>query len=177
MNIRFFGGAISEKKFGVMNDDGKTIYFWGLWNCVECYKWQSETDMKFLADDRDPAFEPPCQYKIEPENQGILVWLSGTPGCGKSTTGLLMSQEAGYVYFEGDSAENHLNPFLPENVIDNPTKYAFRQKPLKVNYYGCYCNILFLVCLYRGAPWQAALQVLIEGRGIGQPPIQWSILL
>ena len=132
-----FGGDITEQKFGVLSDDGKSIYLWGLWNCVECYKWQSETDMKTLAVNRDPALEPTCHYKIEPENPGKLVWLAGTPGGGKSTTGVLMSQEAGYVYYEADSVVEGLNPFinpyLSEDVIGNPTKYAFRQKPLKVN--------------------------------------------
>ena len=136
MNI-LFGGDITEQKFGVLSDDGKSIYLWGMWNCVEYYEWQSETDMKTLAEDRDPALEPTCHYKIEPENPGKLVWLAGTPGSGKSTTALLMGQEAGYVYFEADSIMEGLNPFvnpfLSEDVIGNPTKYAFRQKALKVN--------------------------------------------
>ena len=84
MNILHWG-YVGEQKYGVMSDDGKTIYFWGLWNDLECYKWQSETDMKTLTEDRDPFFEPTCHYKIEPENPGKLVWLSGTPGSGKST--------------------------------------------------------------------------------------------
>ena len=80
---------------------------------------------------RDPIEAPTCQYKIQPENQGKLVWLSGPPGAGKSTTGQLLGKESGYVYFEADCTMNGLNPFVPLDS-ENPTLAAFRQKPLKV---------------------------------------------
>ena len=70
--------------------------------------------------------------KIRPENQGKLVWLSGPPGAGKSTTGQLMSREAGFVYLEVDCIMNFLNPFVPTDV-ENPSVSGFRQKALKVN--------------------------------------------
>ena len=44
-------------------------------------------DLKKLSDDRDSALAPARDYKIQPENQGKLVWLTGTPGSGKSTIG------------------------------------------------------------------------------------------
>merc|ERR1711997_191559 len=66
----------------------------------------------------------------QPENQGKLVWLSGPPGAGKSTTGQLMGKESGYVYYEADCTMQGLNPFVPLDS-DNPTLAAFRQKPLK----------------------------------------------
>ena len=86
---------------------------------------------KELAEDRDHRDTPSCPYKIQPENQGRLVWLSGPPGAGKSTTGQLMSKEAEYVYLEADCTMNNLNPFVPPDV-ENPTIAAFRQKALKV---------------------------------------------
>ena len=86
---------------------------------------------KELAEDRDHKDTPSCPYKIQPENQGRLVWLSGPPGAGKSTTGQLMSKEAEYVYLEADCTMNNLNPFVPPNV-ENPTIAAFQQKALKV---------------------------------------------
>ena len=69
--------------------------------------------------------------KIPFLNLGKVVWLSGPPGAGKSTTAQLMGRDAGYVYYEADCALNFLNPFVPTDV-DNPTLAAFRQKPLKV---------------------------------------------
>ena len=119
----------------VISEDGNTILTFGLWSDLECYKWQSEDDLKHLAEDRDPALEPTCHYKIQPENQGKLVWLTGTPGSGKSTVGHLMSKEAAYVYFEGDCVDNYLNPFISPDLSENDaTKNAFRQKPLKVHF-------------------------------------------
>ena len=64
-------------------------------------------------------------------NLGKVVWLSGAPGAGKSTTAQLMGRDAGYVYYEADCAMGFLNPFVPTDV-DNPTLAAFKQKPLKV---------------------------------------------
>merc|ERR1712018_565734 len=59
-------------------------------------------------------------YKEQPDNQGKIVWLSGAPGLGKSTSGLRMCRKAGYVYFEADCFMNHLNPYVPTDV-DEPT--------------------------------------------------------
>ena len=46
----------------VISEDGNTIHTFGLWSDLECYKWQSEDDLKHLAEDRDPALEPTCHY-------------------------------------------------------------------------------------------------------------------
>ena len=52
-----------------------------------------------------------------------------------------MSKKAGYVYYEADSAREFLNPFIPSRASENPTKLAFRQKPLKVyNITDCLCS-------------------------------------
>ena len=131
VQISVFNGMMITK--GILSDDGKVIYSWGLWNSVENIKWMSEEDLKKLADDRDPMDTPSCPYKIQPENQGKLVWLSGPPGAGKSTTGQLMSREAGFVYLEADCTMNNLNPFVSPDV-ENPTLAAFQQKALKVGF-------------------------------------------
>ena len=120
------------KKFGVISKDGETIYLFGSSNCVQTWKWQSEEDMEKLSENRDPIDAPSCPYKIQPENQGKLIWLSGPSGAGKSTTGQLMSKEAGFVYYEADCTLSNLNPFVPTD-IDNPTLAALIQKPLKVH--------------------------------------------
>ena len=117
---------------GLVIEDGKTMYTIGVWNDLSIHKWQSEDDLKHLSHDRDSFLEPNCEYNIQPENQGKLIWLTGSPGAGKSTVGHLMSKEAGYVYYEGDCTDNFLNPFISSSLRANPTKYAFRQKPLKV---------------------------------------------
>ena len=85
--------------------------------------------------------EPACPYKIQPWNQGKLLWIAGNPGSGKSTVGHLMSKEAGYVYLEGDCVDSFVNPFISPDLSENDaTKNAFRQKPLKV----LFLNTLFV---------------------------------
>ena len=71
-------------------------------------------------------------FQVQPENQGKLVWLSGPPGAGKSTTGALMGKDAGYVYFEADCTMNGQNPFVSLDA-ENPTAAAFKQKLLKAS--------------------------------------------
>jgi len=118
------------KSKGVLTEDGTKVVSWGMWNCIETFTWQSDEDLEKLAEDRDPVEAPSCHYKIQPENQGKLVWLSGPPGAGKSTTGQMMGKESGYVYYEADCTMQGLNPFVPLDS-ENPTLAAFRQKPLK----------------------------------------------
>ena len=125
----FFSGMLKSK--GVLTEDGTKVVSWGMWNCIETFTWQSDEDLEKLAESRDSVEAPSCNYKIQPENQGKLVWLSGPPGAGKSTTGQLMGKECGYVYYEADCTMQGLNPFVPLDS-ENPTLAAFRQKPLKV---------------------------------------------
>ena len=66
-----------------------------------------------------------------PGKKGKIYWLSGPPGAGKSTTCQLMARNKGFIYYEGDSIMQLLNPFVDVNAAD-PTKAAFRTKPLKV---------------------------------------------
>ena len=56
--------------FGVVSEDGKTIYSWGLMNSLDVLKWQSDEDWKRLIEEREPYDSPKCPYKIQPENQG-----------------------------------------------------------------------------------------------------------
>ena len=130
---------------GILSKDGKTMTTWGMWNHVESYIWQSEEDLKILKDQRDHVNFPkvPDYVKIQPENQGLLVWLSGPPGAGKSTTAQLMGRNQGFVYYEADCTMNFSNPFVDPNVA-NPTSAAFRQEPLKVRFCQSTLNLALI---------------------------------
>ena len=116
---------------GVVSNDGKVIFSWSSANKVKYFKWMCDEDLKKLGNEREHKDSPSCPNKIQPENQGKLIWLSGPPGAGKSTTGQLMSRKTGFVYFEADCTIHSLNPFVPPDV-ENPSLAFHQQKALKV---------------------------------------------
>ena len=77
----------------------------------------------------------------KPDQKGKLIWLSGPPGAGKSTTCQLMAKDKDFIYYEADSIMQLINPFTDPNV-DNPSVASFSSKPLKVTY--TWWNYIFL---------------------------------
>ena len=61
---------------------------------------------------------------------GRVLWISGAPGMGKSTSAQLLGKHHGYVYYEGDCFGSLKNPF---NKLDseNPTMDQIKMKNLK----------------------------------------------
>ena len=117
---------------GIVCEDGKTIYSWGFANDLAVKKWMSEDDVEKMKNDREPFQAPVCPYKIQPENQGRLIWLSGPPGAGKSTTCQMLGKEAGYLYYEADAIMNYVNPFVPLDAKEASLAMIY-QKGLKVH--------------------------------------------
>ena len=79
----------------------------------------------------DPRF-PSTFYPIEPGKPGQLVFISGPPCSGKSTTAKYLAQYYGYKYYEADAVFYKLyNPYLPLNDIE-PVISLYSQKKLKV---------------------------------------------
>ena len=128
VHVTFGNGAWNQG--GVVSENGKQITLWSPQDELISFEWMSEDEYTAFKDFGDPADAPPNHYKIQPEYRGQLIWVSGTPGMGKSTSGLILSKIAGYVYYEGDAFAINANPYIPPDAVE-PYLAISKQKPLK----------------------------------------------
>jgi len=128
VELKFFNGKYVQK--GVLSPCGKKIFGVSMSNEFMTYEWISEEEYEALKNSGDPADAPSSPYKIQPEYQGKLIWISGPPGAGKSTTGQILSKTAGYVYYEADAILHHVNPYIPSDAIE-PSLATLSQKLLR----------------------------------------------
>ena len=128
VEVTIWNGKFHAK--GVVSDDGKKITIVGFTNELGSFEWMSEEELAAYKDSGDPADAPSNHYKIQPEYNGKLIWVSGAPGLGKSTTGLFLSRKAGYVYYEADAYGANVNPYIPPDA-EEPSLATQKQKPLK----------------------------------------------
>ena len=103
--------------FGVIGDGGRMMTIKGSHGMVFTMEWVEEAEAKELKDailnEKDPADALPNHYTLRPGQAGKLVWISGAPGSGKSTTARRMMETEGFVYYEGDCFMSNKNPYLP----------------------------------------------------------------
>lgn len=83
---------------GIVSDNGTRVYYWGRSNGVEVFEWESEQSISTYRESGDPADNIPSPHKIQPDNQGKFLFISGAPGLGKSTTAQLLGRNKGYLY-------------------------------------------------------------------------------
>ena len=59
----------------------------------------SDDELAEILDSGDSAYAYPHHYKEQPGMKGKLLWLSGAPGLGKSTSAMLLARKSNYVCF------------------------------------------------------------------------------
>jgi len=117
------------KETGVITEDGVKMTTKSMMGIHE-YEWITDEEAQELLADGDPIDAPPAPYKIQPDSQGRLLWFTGPPGLGKSTSAQLLARNDGYVYYEADCFNSCKNPYIPVDVPD-PTMAQNNQRPLK----------------------------------------------
>ena len=88
-------------KLGIISQDGQKIRLKGIEGPTMLERI-TEEEVAALEKEGDPMEAPPLPYKIQPKDVGKLLWITGAPGVGKSTTAQLLAKTAGYVYYEAD---------------------------------------------------------------------------
>ena len=114
--------------YGVLTEHGRKMVLKGNSGIVTRL-WITDEEAELIENEGDPIEAPPNHYKVEPERQGRLIWISGPPGLGKSTSAQLLSREHGFVYYEADCFFGLRNPYIPPNV-ENPTMAQGKQRKL-----------------------------------------------
>ena len=94
VEMDLWGGKWTPK--AVLSEDGTKLIHFGIANAVDVFTWQSEDELEAFLKTGDPHDAMSHQYKEQPDFQGKLIWLSGAPGLGKSTSGLLLVREKDY---------------------------------------------------------------------------------
>ena len=128
VDMNLWGGMWKCK--GIVSEDGSKITVFSITNEVGHFELMSEEEYLAFMNNADPADAPPSHYKLQPEFQGKLIWVTGAPGLGKSTSGLYLSKMAGYVYYEADAWGMNVNPYIPPDV-EEPSLATCKQKPLR----------------------------------------------
>ena len=132
LEIVSMGGRF--KSYGVIGEGGKSVTICdGMMGNVTELIWMSPEKQKELLDAREheDSIIPP-NAKVQPENQGKVLWISGPPGVGKSTSAQYLAREKGWIYYEADCYSSSINPFVPLDVSE-PTMEHMKQKPIKVS--------------------------------------------
>jgi len=118
-------------EFGVVKEGGleaKVNGMSGVYH-MEFVTDNEANDIARLAEIGDPIEAPTCPYKIQPEFQGKLLWITGSPGMGKSTSAQLLARNKGFVFYEGDCFSALRNPYIPVDA-KNPSLAQKDQKYL-----------------------------------------------
>jgi len=114
---------------GVIFDGGRKCSMKGFTGIAGLEKITKE-EFEEIMNDFEPIEAPPGPYKVQPEKKGKILWFTGAPGMGKSTSAQILARNHGYVYYEADCFGACRNPYVPLDA-DNPSMAQMYQKPLR----------------------------------------------
>jgi len=125
------GGAkkMDFSDLGVIFDEGRKCSMKGFTGIAGLEKI-TEKEFEEIMNDFEPIEAPPGPYKLQPEKKGKILWFTGAPGMGKSTSAQLLARNHGYVYYEADCFGGCKNPYVPLDA-ENPSMAQIYQKPLR----------------------------------------------
>jgi len=120
---------LDQRDVGIIYDEGRKCSMKGVAGVSSLQKI-TEEEMEEILNDCDPIEAPPGPYTVQPGKKGRIIWLTGAPGMGKSTSAQHLARNHGYVYYEADCFGSLKNPYVPLDMAD-PTMGQMYQKTLK----------------------------------------------
>jgi len=120
---------LGHRDIGIVYDEGRKCSMKGIAG-VSSLEKITEEDVEAILNDCDPIEAPPGPYTVQPGKKGRIIWFTGAPGMGKSTSAQLLARDHGYVYYEADCFASLKNPYVPLDMAD-PTMGQMYQKTLK----------------------------------------------
>ena len=130
-NMKLSIPETDNTKYGVVSQDGDKITMKGTDGDINFrkgpsifeLKWITQEEADALDADGDPMEAPSCPYKIQPNNLGKLIWITGQG----ARSGALLSRNEGYVYYDSDVFNMCKNPYVPAEAPEPAIAHYYQR--------------------------------------------------